>query len=227
VDTCGKNYPALQKLKILFTVLYKYALQNDIGLKNYAQYIDMKQYKDRNPNKTERVPFSKEELDSLWIDIPVNEYYSSILMLIYSGVRISELLDLKKEHVNLEGRWFDVVASKTASGIRKVPIAKKVYPFFEYWYHKNNCPYLLSDPNAKKFSYFQYYNSYWIPMMDRIGISKHKPHDTRHTCVTLLTAAGIEDKMIKKIVGHKRQGVTENVYTHFDIQQLIHAIDLI
>ena len=37
----------------------------------------------------------------------------------------------------------------------------------------------------------------------------------------------VDDKIIKKIVGHKGQGVTEIVYTHFDIQQLIDAIDLI
>ena len=60
-----------------------------------------------------------------------------------------------------------------------------------------------------------------------MGMGDHRPHDTRHTCVTLLTAAGVDDKIIKKIVGHKGQGVTEIVYTHFDIQQLIDAIDLI
>ena len=55
----------------------------------------------------------------------------------------------------------------------------------------------------------------------------HRPHDTRHTCVSLLTEAGVDERIIQKIVGHKGQGVTEIVYTHFDIQQLIDAIDLI
>ena len=56
---------------------------------------------------------------------------------------------------------------------------------------------------------------------------QHKPHDTRHTCISLLTVAGVDDKIIKKIVGHKGQGVTEIIYTHFEIQQLIEAIDKI
>jgi integrase len=60
-----------------------------------------------------------------------------------------------------------------------------------------------------------------------MGMPNHKPHDTRHTCVSLLTAAGVDDKIIKKIVGHKGQSVTETVYTHFEIQQLIEAIDKI
>ncbi len=53
-------------------------------------------------------------------------------MLIYSGCRISELLDLKKEHVNLEEHYFNIVQAKTAAGIRVVPIADKVLLFFEY-----------------------------------------------------------------------------------------------
>ena len=39
--------------------------------------------------------------------------------------------------------------------------------------------------------------------------------------------AGVSDKVIKKIVGHKGQGVTEVVYTHFEIEELIDAINKI
>ena len=44
---------------------------------------------------------------------------SVILMLIYSGVRIGELLVLKKENVSLSEKWFDVTASKTEAGIQR------------------------------------------------------------------------------------------------------------
>ena len=149
-----------------------------------------------------------------------------ILILIYSGCRISELLDLKKEDVNLEERHFNIVAAKTAAGIRTVPIAEKVYPFFEYWYNLNSCEYLLSTPEGAHFKYRNYYDSYWKPLLDAVGMS-HRPHDTRHTCVSLLTVAGVSDKVIKKIIGHKGQGVTEIVYTHFEIEELIDAINKI
>lgn len=49
----------------------------------------------------------------------------------------------------------------------------------------------------------------------------------RHTCVSLLTEAGVDERMIKKIVGHKGIGVTQQVYTHFEIAALIEAIDKI
>lgn len=55
----------------------------------------------------------------------------------------------------------------------------------------------------------------------------HRPHDTRHTCISLLAEAGGDDRMVKKIVGHKGQGVTQQVYTHFEIQALLDAINKI
>lgn len=42
-----------------------------------------------------------------------DKYYQIVLMLIYNSVRISELLDLKKENVHLEEQYFDVIDSKT------------------------------------------------------------------------------------------------------------------
>lgn len=128
--------------------------------------------------------------------------------------------------MNLSERCFDVTASKTQSGIRKVPIANKVLPFFEYWYSLNDCEYLISTPEDKHFEYRNYYDSYWKLLMRQINMS-HRPHDTRHTCISLLTEAGVDERMIKKIVGHNGQGVTQQVYTHFEIAALLEAINKI
>ena len=226
VDESWKNTPTLKKLKIMLGLMYKYAVIHEIIPKerNMVEYLNIKNA--GNPNALNREPFSKSEVSRIWDAKESNPYYTVILMLIYSGCRISELLDLKKEDVNLEERHFNIVAAKTAAGIRTVPIAEKVYPFFEYWYNLNSCEYLLSTPEGAHFKYRNYYDSYWKPLLDAVGMS-HRPHDTRHTCVSLLTVAGVSDKVIKKIIGHKGQGVTEIVYTHFEIEELIDAINKI
>ena len=41
VDTCGKNYPTLRKLKVLFSQLFAYAMKNDICGKDYSEYVDI------------------------------------------------------------------------------------------------------------------------------------------------------------------------------------------
>ena len=74
-----------------------------------------------NPNKHDRNKFSKKEVERVWT-MKDDPYYQIVLMLLYNGCRISEFLDLKKENVHLEEQYFDVIASKTENGLRKVPI---------------------------------------------------------------------------------------------------------
>ena len=84
----------------------------------------------------------------------------------------------------------------------------------------------LSTPDGKHFEYRNYYDSYWKPLLLPLNM-KHRPHDCRHTCVSLLTAVNVDERTIKRIVGHKGQGVTQQVYTHFEIETLLEAIDKI
>ena len=227
IDNCGKNYPTLKKIKVLFNQLYDFALKNDICHKNYSDYVDIAKYKDRNPNKYDRNKFEPEEIERIWLHKD-DMYYQIILMLIYNGTRISEFLNLKKENVHLEEQYFDVISSKTENGIRKVPIADKVLPFYRSWYFlEPKCSYLLHTPDGKHFVYRNYYDSYFIPLMEQLDISR-TPHCCRHTCISLLADAGVEPSTIKKIVGHSgAMNVTERVYMHLDIQTLIDAINKI
>ena len=226
VDTCGKNFPTLKKLKILFSQLYEYAMKNDICSKDYSEFVDIVKFKDKNPDKRDRKKFTKEEVERLWT-LAEDPYYQIVLMLIYNGCRISEFLDLKKEDVHLDEQYFDVIASKTENGLRKVPIADKLLPFYKAWFDGSACEYLLHTPDQKHFDYRNYYDSYFTPLMEQLGFD-HKPHDTRHTCISNLTEAHVDQTMIKKIVGHSgAMTLTERVYTHLDIETLVEAINKI
>ena len=226
VDTCGKNFPTLKKLKGLFSQLYEYAMKNDICNKDYSEYVDILQYKEKNPDKRDHNKFTKEEVDRLW-ELSDQPFYQIILMLVYNGCRISEFLDLKKEHINLEQQYFDVIASKTENGIRRVPIADKVLPFYKAWYESSDCEYLLHTPQNQHFDYRNYKDSYWAPLIERLGFD-HLPHDTRHTCISMLGEAHVDQTMIKKIVGHSgAMTLTEKVYTHLDVEALVEAINKI
>lgn len=227
IDTCGKNYPTLKKIKILFNQLYNFALKNDICAKDYSCFVSIVQYKNRNPNKYERNKFQKSEIDRIWKH-KEDKYFQIILMLLYNGTRISEFLDLKKENVHLDEQYFDVVKSKTENGIRKVPIADKVLPFYKAWYDSSpECEYLLHTKDGRHFLYRNYYANYFLPLMDRLNISR-TPHCCRHSCISMLAEAGVDQTLIKKIVGHSgSMTLTEKVYTHFDVSELVDAINKI
>lgn len=227
VDESGKNTPTLRKVKVLWGLMWDYCVMHEIlsqEKRDMIRYVDIS--KAGNPNAYDRKPFTKKEVKTVWKWKDTNEYFQVILMLLYTGVRISEMLDLKKENINLQEKWFDVTASKTQAGIRKVPIADKVLPFFQYWMNKNDCEYLLSTPDGKHLDYRNYYDTYWTPLIHQMDM-EHTPHCTRHTCVSMLAEAGVDKRMIQKIVGHKGQGVTDIVYTHFEIDALLEAINSI
>jgi len=174
----------------------------------------------------DRDKFTKQDVNRFW-ELAEDKYYQIVLMLIYTGVRISELLDLKKVNVNLKEQYFDVLLSKTENGIRKVPIADKVLLFFTNWYNSSDCEYLLHTEDGAQFKYRNYYDSYFVPLMDNLGL-KQTPHCCRHTCISMLAEAKVDQTTIKKIVGHSgAMTLTEKVYTHLDVKELVDAINKI
>ena len=42
-----------------------------------------------------------------------------------------------------------------------------------------------------------------------------------------MTVAGVDERLIKKIVGHKGQGVTQAVYTQIEIDELLKCMNMI
>lgn len=90
IDHCGKNYPTLKKIRVLFNQLYSYAMKHEIVSKDYSAYVNISKYKDRNPNKNIRSCFSTSEIALLWKH-KNDPYCQTVLMLIYNGVRVSEL----------------------------------------------------------------------------------------------------------------------------------------
>ncbi len=228
VDRCGKNFPTLKKLQMLFNQLYDYAMKHEIVAKDYSEYVNIIKFKDRNPNKMTRNRFSPADIDLLW-EKKSDRHYQTILMLIYNGVRVSELLNLKKENVHLDEQYFDVTDSKTENGIRKVPIADKVLPFYQGWYNDcSHCEYLIHTLDGRHFSYDNYYLNVFKPLLHRLGISERTPHCCRHTTISMLAEAHVDQTIIKMIVGHTgAMSLTERVYTHLDIRELIDAINQI
>lgn len=100
-------------------------------------------------------------------------------------------------------------------------------PFFSGWYNDTDIEYLLHTEDGKGFECRNYYDRYFTPLMENLGIYR-TPHCTRHTCISMLAEAKVDQTTIKKIVGHwGAMTMTEKVYTHLDVEVLINAINRI
>lgn len=225
VDGCGKNYPSLTKIKVLFNQLYDYAMQHDLCLKDYSEFINIEQYRDEEKEEKHRI-FSTEEIRTLWENADRSEDIRVILILICAGLRIGELLDLRKDAVSLNERIIRIKRGKNKQSIRIVPIADSVLPFWrELMEQEGTFVIPNSRDKSRRMMYASYLNTYYIKALSQIGITDHFPHDTRYTFVSAMTSAKIQPVLIKRIVGHKSKDITEKVYTHFEIQQMIEAVD--
>lgn len=121
----------------------------------------------------------------------------------------------------------NVTKSKTESGIRKVPISDYIYPFILSWYNSSECKFLLHTEQQEPFKYRNYYDSYFLPLIEQLGLDQ-TPHCCRHTFISLLAEANISPTYSKMIVGHKgAMSLTEKVYTHIDMNILIDAVNSI
>lgn len=224
ISTSPKGYPSLLRIKGLYIQLYQYAMKHDICTRDYSQFVTVAQPKAPLANTKPHHKFENDELHILWqhsgsftIDI--------LLLLIYSGVRVSELLTLKKEQVYLEKRYFEILSSKTSNGIRIVPIAEKVVPIWQQFLVSSS-DYAVCTPKGTPVIY-RTYQDYFKKEMSHLHM-EHRIHDTRHTCISLLAQANVNPTIIKTIVGHTgSMSLTERVYTHLDIRLLIDAINQI
>lgn len=225
VDESGKNLPALRHLKIVLGLMCDWAIKNEIvspDKRNIIRYLDIS--KAGNPDTKPHVRFSPAEVETLWSH-STDPTVSIVLILVYTGLRIDELLTLLKINVHLEDRWIAVTDSKTKAGIRRVPIAEKIVPFVAQWLD-NPSDHLVCSRTGKPFCYSNFVPRYWKPTLKELGMD-HLPHDARHTCISLLTEAEVDERILRSIIGHKGKTLAEKVYTEIDIQVKIEAINKI
>ncbi len=224
ISSSPKGYPSLLRIKGLYIQLYQYAMKHDICTRDYSRFVTVTKPKTPAAGLKPHHKFEDDELLVLWqhagsftVDI--------LLLLIYSGVRVSELLNLRKEQVHLEERYFEVISSKTANGVRIVPIAEKVVPIWRRFL-SCDCALAVCTPRGKPVVY-RTYQDYFKKEMQTLQM-EHRIHDTRHTCISLLTKENVNPTIIKTIVGHSgAMSLTERVYTHLDVRLLIDAINKI
>ena len=231
-DYADKSKSTQANISQLFNMIYKFCLENDIVEKNYAEFVTITSEKESK----EKVPFSRDEIALVWNNLDwihdpnrkknkPNAMYGkpfmdSVLMMIYTGCRISELLAVKTEDVHLEERWMLVRGTKTKAAHRIVPLHKKIMPLIE----KRMTGEYLFEVEGKPVKYNPYVRFFFDPMCEAFDL-KHNPHECRHSFATFTAASSMNKVLVKKIIGHASQDITDDVYTHAFIEDLVREID--
>jgi integrase len=210
----SKSHSTMKNIKIVLRFMYKTALRHNIVKDDLSALLILHS---SNENARPHKIFTKDEIEVLWAN-KCDFMARLLLILIYTGMRVNELLTLKTNSVFLDKRYM-VGGLKTDAGKnRQIPIAEKIVPLLDV-----SGEYLIMF-EGKKLSY-SHANDMLIEYMKSMDMD-HYFHDTRHTAATLLEKANIPLLHRKLILGHATSDVTD-LYTHVDISQLIDDINRI
>lgn len=205
-------------IKSLLNQLYKIAIELDIINKNYSTPLNCGNREESTLHK----PFTVLEIRRLWELSKTDNFAEIPLILCYTGMRPQELTWIKKEDVHLDENYF-IGGMKTDAGKNRViPIHHAIRPIIERLLSENK-EYLIETRHHKRFSYANLLSN-WTKFMVEAGLS-HVPHDGRHTFASFAKKKKMDPLLVKRIIGHKSQDLTEQVYTHTDIQDLVSAVN--
>ncbi|MFC0679825.1 site-specific integrase [Lysobacter korlensis] len=58
-------------------------------------------------------------------------------------------------------------------------------------------------------------NRIWNPLLDRLGLARRRPYQTRHTAATLMLAAGENSEWVARVLGHANTQMLFTVYSRY------------
>ena len=225
------------RLKYVMQQNFKWALENDIIVKDYSQFLstDVKQ-----KEEALHFPFTTDEIKKLWDyqDKPFPftlarggrpattvQAANAVLVLLYTGMRVMELGELKAADVHLDERYIDLRGTKTPSAKRIVPIHKDIAPVLASLIADDG-EYVVVNSAKKPVTYQQWLKKIVDQINEILGVV-HTLHDTRHTFISAAERSGLDANSIilKRIIGHSTGGNTTALYTHKNIDDLLDAID--
>ena len=156
-------------------------------------------------------------------------YMLGVLICLYTGLRIGELLALewsdidfsngtlmvdKTCHygVNLNGQFGRIVDTpKTETSIRLIPLPKQLIPLMKE--HKKIPSKLVISKNGEGISNRTYQRNF-ESLLKSLNLKHRGFHALRHTFATRALECGMDVKTLSELLGHKSPAVTLKKYAH-------------
>ena len=186
-----------------------------------------------SPKTKKRLPVyvEQKEMESLFSSELFSDDFEGwrdriILELFYAtGIRLSELLNLKSQDVDLSQNTIKVLGKRNKERI--IPFGENMHNLFTKYldiYQKKNHPdlenYCIFVAANGKSLYPKAVYRIVRKYLDMVTtIDKRSPHVIRHTFATHMLNNGADLNAIKTILGHSSLAATQ-VYTHNSMEQL-------
>ncbi len=194
----------------------------------------------RNPVRRVELPrlpqpdhryLTTEQVSQLAESMPGQAFSTIVYVLAYGGLRWGELAALRRGRADVLRRRLDInealseISGRVSFGSTKTYQARTVYLPASVaemlGHHMENVPdnpeaLIFTAPQGGPLRYSNFRRAVWDPARIRAGedLDDITPHHLRHTCASLMRAAGADVKAIQQQLGHRNASVTLDTYTH-------------
>ena len=204
--------------------LYNYLVREDIIKENHFNKI-------QNPKRELYLPkfLKDEELDKRFSvcnsNNPTEERDTLIIELLYAtGVRVSELVNIKIKDINREEKLIKVLGkgNKERMVIYNNHTKKALDTYLKdgyNYFNKKSSEYLILNKNGNKLSE-RYIREIINKKVSQASLDiKISPHTLRHTFATDILENGADLMTVKELLGHESLNTT-SIYTHITNEQI-------
>lgn len=133
---------------------------------------------------------------------------------------------------------YRLLKPKTSSSIRDIYLDSETFSVLKDLIRQNKKLRLISGTKVKhKFIFIKessfepfrniYVNEVLNKLCKRFDLPRITVHSLRHSCASLLFAAGVDIKVVQKLLGHAHIETTMNIYTHVTTETIEKTTDLL
>lgn len=188
--------------------VYDYAMERDYVIKDASKSL----HNNTVDAKITRNVFTSDEIK--FIEEGDTWYKVFLACLLYSGMRGEELRSLSYDDIDLDNMTITISKAKNKSSIRKIPIHSHAEPFFRQYKEVGIDSYPKTQNGLNK-------------AIKKNFAMEHHGHDTRHTFATRMRECEADPLILKLILGHTVESITERVYTHIRMEEMRKNIELL
>jgi len=201
---------------------YKYLVQKTEITENPVGNIKALKQKKRLPTFVKQESMNRLFERSFYPEDFVGERDRMIIsMLYYTGMRLSELIELKQIAINNK----EIKVFGKGAKERIIPISESFYQIIKEYiqlkennFSKTTEYFLVTDKGQKMYEKFVFRKvNHYLSLVTTQ--KKRSPHVLRHTFATQMLSNGADLNAVKELLGHESLMATQ-VYTHNSLEKL-------